>query len=62
MLFFKGNISSKPGVISIEVSLENKEAFVTYIPEITSQNVIAEMISDMGFNAYTSVSSKEVKG
>lgn len=45
------NISSKPGIVNILVSLENKCATVQYDNSLTSPNKIVEMIEDMGFDA-----------
>ncbi|KAL1117904.1 hypothetical protein AAG570_004217 [Ranatra chinensis] len=53
----QSTISQKPGIHSISVSLENKEALVTFSSEETSPELIADMISDMGFD--TSVAGKE---
>ncbi len=45
------NISTKPGIVNILVSLEDKCATVQYDNSLTSPIKIAEMIEDMGFDA-----------
>lgn len=45
------NISTKPGVVNISVSLEDKSATVQYDNSLTSPIKIVEMIEDMGFDA-----------
>lgn len=45
------NISGKPGIISISVSLVNKRANVVFDPDKTNPADIAESIDDMGFEA-----------
>ena len=47
----ENNISSKKGIKSIKVSLENKNGIVQYDSSLTTPKVIAEMIEDMGFEA-----------
>lgn len=47
----EGNIGSKPGINSIKVSLEDKQATVEYDPKILNPSQVAEMIDDMGFEA-----------
>ena len=47
----EGVIGAKPGVISIKVSLELKEAHIQFNPQITSPDVLREQIDDMGFEA-----------
>ncbi|KAE8738139.1 hypothetical protein FOCC_FOCC016381 [Frankliniella occidentalis] len=47
----EGTISSKPGVLHISVSLENKEASVKFDPISVSAAEITEFINDMGFEA-----------
>ena len=47
----EGVIGAKPGVISIKVSLELKEAHIQFNPQLTSPNVLREQIDDMGFEA-----------
>lgn len=47
----EGNISKKPGVMSINVSLANKSAVVTYVPSETDPDAIASQIDDLGFEA-----------
>lgn len=43
------NISKQPGIVSIAVSLENKEAIVQYEQSTVNPSEIAELIEDMGF-------------
>ena len=45
------NISPKPGIVSISVSLQDKLATVVYDAGVTNPKDIAEMIDDMGFDA-----------
>ncbi|XP_037051262.1 copper-transporting ATPase 1 isoform X3 [Bradysia coprophila] len=52
-------ISTKPGIVNILVSLEDKSATVQYDNSLTSPSEIAEMIEDMGFDA--SVSASQIK-
>ena len=47
----EGVTGAKPGVISIKVSLELKEAHIQFNPQITSPDVLREQIDDMGFEA-----------
>ena len=47
----ENNISSKKGIKSIKVFLENKNGIVQYDSSLTTSKVIAEMIEDMGFEA-----------
>ena len=47
----EGNISQKPGVSSISVSLSEKRAIVAYNPTLTDPETIADQIDDMGFDA-----------
>ena len=47
----EGVIGTKPGVISIKVSLELKEARIQFNPQITNLDVLREQINDMGFEA-----------
>ncbi|XP_053328970.1 copper-transporting ATPase 1 [Spea bombifrons] len=47
----EGLISQKPGVKSIQVSLDNHNGTVEYDPAITSPETIKESIEDMGFDA-----------
>ncbi|XP_045204361.2 LOW QUALITY PROTEIN: copper-transporting ATPase 1-like [Mercenaria mercenaria] len=49
----QGNISKVDGIESIKVNLEEKQAFVRYNAVKLTPDVIAEKISDMGFDAYT---------
>ncbi|XP_034940676.1 copper-transporting ATPase 1 isoform X2 [Chelonus insularis] len=51
-------ISGKPGIIEINVSLNNKEAKVSYRSTDVKPNEIAAYIEDMGFDAFV----KEVNG
>lgn len=53
------NISPKPGIKSISVSLETETATVTYNPLVTSPTAIATMIDDMGFEASVQDSDTE---
>ena len=45
-----GSISKKEGVESIDVSLENKEAIVSYFPKQITPDAISTAIYDMGFD------------
>lgn len=47
----EGNMSTKPGIINIKVSLPDKQAVVTYDPKVVTPTSIAEQIEDMGFEA-----------
>ncbi|KAJ8298432.1 hypothetical protein KUTeg_024963 [Tegillarca granosa] len=47
----ESNISDKPGILNIKVSLEKKNGLVYYNPSVTSPEKIADMIDDMGFDA-----------
>ena len=47
----EGVIGAKPGVTSVKVSLELKEAHIQFNPQITSPDVLREYIDDMGFEA-----------
>lgn len=47
----EGNISDKPGIISVKVSLEDENGRVKYDQNITSAEAVAELIDDMGFEA-----------
>lgn len=47
----EGNISGKPGVKWIKVSLEQNNGQVKYDPSVTTAEAIAGMIDDMGFDA-----------
>lgn len=53
------NISPKPGIKTISVSLETETATVTYNPLVTSPAAIAGMIDDMGFEATVQGSDTE---
>lgn len=55
----ESNISPKPGVMSISVSLEKEMASVTYNPLVTNPTSIAGMIDDMGFEASVEGSDAE---
>ncbi|XP_059152598.1 copper-transporting ATPase 1-like isoform X2 [Physella acuta] len=48
----EGTMSSQPGILNISVSLSNKEAKVTYNPQLTNPKTIAGQIDDMGFEAH----------
>ncbi|XP_013413564.1 copper-transporting ATPase 1-like isoform X2 [Lingula anatina] len=47
----EGNMSSKPGVRHIQVSLERKEANITYDPSVVTAQMLRDQINDMGFEA-----------
>uniref|UniRef100_A0A2C9KE23 P-type Cu(+) transporter n=2 Tax=Biomphalaria glabrata TaxID=6526 RepID=A0A2C9KE23_BIOGL len=47
----EGNISKVPGIKSISVSLENKNARLVIVPSIITPEAAAEAIDDMGFDA-----------
>lgn len=47
----EGNIGARPGIKQIKVNLEEKLATVEYDGDICTDCEIAEMISDMGFEA-----------
>ncbi|KAL4229704.1 ATPase Cu transporting protein 7B [Mactra antiquata] len=47
----EGNISGKPGILSIKVSLEESNGRVKFDPNVTNAEAVAEMIDDMGFDA-----------
>ncbi|XP_064636017.1 copper-transporting ATPase 1-like isoform X2 [Lineus longissimus] len=47
----EGMISTKPGVVSIKVSLEDKEAGIVYNPLESSPEKLRDSIDDMGFDA-----------
>ncbi|GFS04776.1 copper-transporting ATPase 1 [Elysia marginata] len=47
----EGNMATKPGILSIQVSLQDKRAVVNFDPTVTSAAVVAEQIDDMGFDA-----------
>ncbi|XP_052281912.1 copper-transporting ATPase 1-like isoform X3 [Dreissena polymorpha] len=44
-------VSKKQGVQFIRVSLEDKEAFIIYSPDITNPLTLRDIITDMGFEA-----------
>lgn len=46
----EGNIRTKPGVIAIRVSLQEKVGYIDYDPQITDPRQIASEIDDMGFD------------
>lgn len=47
----EGNISGKPGIKWIKVSLENNNSHVKFDPSVTNPEAVADMIDDMGFDA-----------
>lgn len=49
---FAGTLSEKPGIKDVKVSLENKEAKVSYNSGDVTADQIATYIEDMGFTAY----------
>lgn len=49
--FIIGHIGSKDGIISISVSLTDKNAFIKYDSNRTKPEDISEIINDMGFDA-----------
>lgn len=53
-----GVLSEKPGIKDVNVSLENKEAKVSYSDGDVTADQIAMYVEDMGFTAYV----KEVNG
>ncbi|KAL3272236.1 hypothetical protein HHI36_022719 [Cryptolaemus montrouzieri] len=56
----EGMISTREAVKSIKVDLQNKEASVEYLNQVTAEQ-IAEMIEDMGFEAYVkSINGKQI--
>lgn len=55
------NISTKPGVVDILVSLEDKSATVQYDNSLTSPIKIVEMIEDMGFDASVRASQNKTE-
>ena len=55
----EGTISDHPGVISIQVSLENKSASVTFDPKETTLLAIRDAIYDMGFECFMPESGGE---
>ena len=44
-------IGAKTGILSIKVSLEQKEGCIEYDEVLVSSNQVAEFISDMGFHS-----------
>lgn len=59
---FAGVLSEKPGIKDVNVSLENKEAKVSYSSGDITADQIATYIEDMGFTAYVKeVDDKVVK-
>ncbi|XP_054279544.1 copper-transporting ATPase 2 isoform X3 [Macrosteles quadrilineatus] len=56
----EGNLKTQPGIISIKVSLENKNATVVYDPEGTNPEQIRDAIDDMGFEASLPEAQKTV--
>ena len=47
----EGNISTKPGVIALKVSLTHNEAVIQYDPKQTNPETLRDQIDDMGFDA-----------
>jgi len=47
----EASIGKQTGVKRISVSLENKEAMISYDPSVTSPDVLREQIEDMGYDA-----------
>ncbi|XP_055894274.1 copper-transporting ATPase 1-like isoform X2 [Biomphalaria glabrata] len=47
----EGHISTKPGILNIQVNLDNKSAHVTYNPSLTNPTKVVQQIEDMGFDA-----------
>ncbi|XP_034247401.1 copper-transporting ATPase 1 isoform X2 [Thrips palmi] len=47
----EGHLSSRPGVLHIKVSLEKKNANITYDPRMTTAAELVTTIDDMGFEA-----------
>ncbi|XP_041356839.1 LOW QUALITY PROTEIN: copper-transporting ATPase 1-like [Gigantopelta aegis] len=45
------NLAKEPGVISIKVLLEEKEALINYRPTETNPGILVDKIEDMGFDA-----------
>jgi len=56
-MYSVGVLSEKPDIKDVNVSLENKEAKVSYSSDVTADQ-IAAYIEDMGFTAYV----KEIDG
>jgi len=57
-----GILSEKPGIKDVNVSLENKEAKVSYSSGDVTADQIAMYVEDMGFTAYVKeVNDKAVK-
>jgi len=50
----EGNITGKPGVRWIKVSLEENNGRIKYDPSVTTAEAIADMIDDMGFDSKVS--------
>ncbi|WP_079432956.1 heavy-metal-associated domain-containing protein [Zoogloea sp. LCSB751] len=46
-----GALSATPGVVSVEVSLEQGEARVSYDPAKVSANALRTVIEDAGFDS-----------
>ncbi|XP_065173186.1 copper-transporting ATPase 1 isoform X3 [Atheta coriaria] len=57
----QGNISTKPGVESIKVHLDEQRGDVDYHPSEITPLEIAEAINDMGFDAFLLTSDGNVK-
>ena len=47
----EGNMSKKPGVLAVKVSLQQKEAVIKYDAAATNPETLCEQIDDMGFDA-----------
>lgn len=45
-------ISSKEGIKTIKVDLQNREGYVEFLPHKITPEEVAEQIEDMGFEAY----------
>lgn len=58
----ENTIKSAKGVILINVSLKYEEAVITFDPELTHPDAIAEAIDDMGFDASVNVEKSLLKG
>ncbi|XP_011645120.1 copper-transporting ATPase 1 isoform X1 [Pogonomyrmex barbatus] len=56
-----GVLSEKPGIKNVNVSLENKEARVSYNSSDVTANQIVMYVEDMGFTAYVKANDKAVK-
>ncbi|XP_068235378.1 copper-transporting ATPase 1 isoform X2 [Palaemon carinicauda] len=47
----EGTVGSKPGILSIKVSLKDEKGTITYDKKITNPATIRDLIDDMGFEA-----------